>query len=150
MELNATHSNAIAFGREAFKRAMRECILWTNERENSEGRFDPQSVAALDALADEFMDIHADTLADGELYLPEAYRQAGHDFALTCEGHGSGFWDCPEIYGQNNADAMTATCEAIYIETCASDEDDRLDQEYDVDVTCGYYGGAKSLAEAVK
>ena len=146
MELNATHGNAIPVARQWFKDAMHECILWTNEREHSQGRFDPQQIAGLDALADEFMDIHADTLANSELYLPDAYKQAGHDFVLTCEGHGTGFWDRPEIYGQDNADAMTATCEAIYLETYANNDDDDDD---DVWIMCGYRGGAKTLAEAV-
>lgn len=29
--------------------------------------------------------------------------QAGHDFWLTRNGHGTGFWDRPEIYGEENA-----------------------------------------------
>ena len=138
--------NTIAVARQAFKDAMRECIIWTNERENSQGRFDPQQIATLDALADEFMDIYAATLADSELSLRETYKHAGYDFVLMCEGHGAGFWDRPKIYGQDNADAMTATCDAIYLETYASDEGD----ECDVGIACGYRGGVKTLAETVK
>lgn len=29
--------------------------------------------------------------------------QAGYDFWLTRNGHGTGFWDRPEIYGKENA-----------------------------------------------
>ena len=33
---------------------------------------------------------------------------AGHDFFLTRNGHGAGFWDSPEMYGgQENADKLT-------------------------------------------
>jgi hypothetical protein len=33
--------------------------------------------------------------------------QIGHDFWFTRNGHGVGFWDRPEIYGQSDADALT-------------------------------------------
>lgn len=36
-----------------------------------------------------------------------ADERAGHDFWLTRNGHGAGFWDRPEIYGQENADKLT-------------------------------------------
>ena len=34
-------------------------------------------------------------------------EQAGHDFWLTRNGHGAGFWDRPELYGKNYADMFT-------------------------------------------
>ena len=34
-------------------------------------------------------------------------EQAGHDFWLTRNGHGSGFWDRPELYGKKLADELT-------------------------------------------
>ena len=34
-------------------------------------------------------------------------QQIGHDFALTRNGHGAGFWDRPEIYGERCADLLT-------------------------------------------
>lgn len=30
----------------------------------------------------------------------------GHDLWLTRNGHGSGFWDRPEVYGRRNADLL--------------------------------------------
>lgn len=33
--------------------------------------------------------------------------QVGHDFWLTRNGHGAGFWDRPEVYGENNAEKLT-------------------------------------------
>lgn len=33
--------------------------------------------------------------------------QAGHDFWLTRNGHGAGFWDRPKIYGEELADQLT-------------------------------------------
>jgi len=34
-------------------------------------------------------------------------QQAAHDFWLTRQGHGVGFWARPELYGCNNSDALT-------------------------------------------
>lgn len=36
------------------------------------------------------------------------WAQVGHDFWLTRNGHGAGFWDDPDYYGgQDNADALS-------------------------------------------
>ena len=35
-------------------------------------------------------------------------EQIGHDFALTRNGHGVGFWDRPEIYGERCSKLLTA------------------------------------------
>lgn len=34
---------------------------------------------------------------------PKNITQAGHDFWLTRNGHGAGFWDRPELYGNSCA-----------------------------------------------
>ena len=39
------------------------------------------------------------------------YEQAGHDFWLTRNGHGAGFWDRPELYGEDVAAELTRACE---------------------------------------
>ena len=37
-----------------------------------------------------------------------------HDFFLTRNGHGVGFWDRPEMYGgQENVDRLTAICQKM-------------------------------------
>lgn len=33
--------------------------------------------------------------------------QVGHDFWLTRNGHGTGFWDRPEVYGEEQAAKLT-------------------------------------------
>lgn len=38
--------------------------------------------------------------------------QAGHDFWLTRNGHGAGFWDRPEVYGQEQCDRLTDAAHA--------------------------------------
>jgi len=37
----------------------------------------------------------------------ETWEQFGHDFWLTRNGHGAGFWDRPEIYGAQMARLLT-------------------------------------------
>ena len=39
--------------------------------------------------------------------------QLGHDLWLTRNGHGTGFWDRPEIYGEQNALLFTRLAKAM-------------------------------------
>jgi hypothetical protein len=45
----------------------------------------------------------------GDMIPDDLLSQAGHDFWLTRNGHGTGFWDRPEIWG-SNADKLTDLC----------------------------------------
>jgi len=38
---------------------------------------------------------------------------APHDFFLTRNHHGAGFWDKPDVYGQENADKLTEICHSM-------------------------------------
>lgn len=40
-------------------------------------------------------------------------EQLGHDLWLTRNGHGTGFWDRPEIYGEANATLFTRLAKAM-------------------------------------
>ena len=40
-------------------------------------------------------------------------EQIGHDFWLTRNGHGSGFWDRPEVYGDDNAEKLSDIARAF-------------------------------------
>lgn len=40
-------------------------------------------------------------------------EQAGHDFWLTRNGHGTGFWDRPEVYGLTYANMFTDIAESF-------------------------------------
>ena len=40
-------------------------------------------------------------------------EQAGHDFWLTRNHHGTGYWDRPKIYGERYADMFTKYAEAF-------------------------------------
>lgn len=39
--------------------------------------------------------------------------QIGHDLWLTRNGHGAGFWDRPEVYGEENARILTLMARAM-------------------------------------
>jgi hypothetical protein len=39
--------------------------------------------------------------------------QAGHDLWLTRNGHGVGFWDRPEVYGQALSEELTRAAQAM-------------------------------------
>jgi hypothetical protein len=84
---------------EAFFAAYVECALWSSNDESTPAGgepFDqnygpddiaPETLASMRADCDSFADAEAADLAgmnDG---------QAGHDFWLTRNGHGAGFWD---------------------------------------------------------
>jgi|11BtaG_2_1085332.scaffolds.fasta_scaffold00312_30 hypothetical protein len=44
---------------------------------------------------------------------PDNIEQAGHDFWLTRNGHGAGFWDKPEVYGETYAEKFTKIAESF-------------------------------------
>ncbi|MBF0526641.1 MAG: hypothetical protein HQK56_16275 [Deltaproteobacteria bacterium] len=53
---------------------------------------------------------HAQKSSEGNNPTSEVEKlfiQAGHDFFLNRNGHGSGFWDKPEIYGKDLAKALS-------------------------------------------
>ena len=47
-----------------------------------------------------------------DLIPSELETQAGHDFWLTRNHHGAGFWDRPELYGTHLADVLTRASHA--------------------------------------
>jgi hypothetical protein len=52
---------------------------------------------------------------------------AAHDFFLTRNGHGTGFWDKPEHYGEDNIDQLTVICAGMGEVDCYHmDGDDSL------------------------
>jgi hypothetical protein len=83
---------------DTFTLAMLEAALWSSNDESDEGGGEPldknygiediatPSLNALAAEAEEFQRDMSDEIGDQE-------EQAGHDFWLTRNGHGAGFWD---------------------------------------------------------
>lgn len=50
----------------------------------------------------------------GFLLLQNEYaEQAAHDFYFTSRGHGTGFWDKPEVYGRQDAEILTKIAESF-------------------------------------
>jgi hypothetical protein len=76
---------------------------------------DDEAYDACEGLSDAFnerarTDCTAFYEAHGEQFSDDA--QAGHDFWLTRQGHGAGFWDrAPEVYGEH-ATALTDAAHA--------------------------------------
>ena len=81
-----------------------ECAAWADLPEDTENGLDFAPYTEELALADcmRFVGINWEIIKD---CLPE---QVGHDFWLTRNGHGAGFWDRPEIYdGKENAETLS-------------------------------------------
>lgn len=81
--------------RDAFFTQYVNTLLWSETDDNGEpldGAYDtddlaPESVTEMRAECDDFVGANVMDLADIDA------EQAGHDFALTRNGHGAGFWD---------------------------------------------------------
>ena len=52
--------------------------------------------------------------------------QAGHDFWLTRNGHGTGFWDRPEVYGEEKARELSALAETFGVVDLYVGDDGRI------------------------
>lgn len=86
---------------EEFERAYLECALWSStDQSNEQGGdpldqnydasdFDPVALAELLKDCESFREQASALLAESGL----SDEQAGHDFWLTRNGHGAGFWD---------------------------------------------------------
>lgn len=74
-----------------------------DEYENTAGYSD-EFLAICQSDCQKFLAIVGDRLPDNLL------PQAGHDFWLTRNGHGTGFWDRPEVYGDELSEYLTSLC----------------------------------------
>ncbi|AGN51576.1 hypothetical protein VPLG_00137 [Vibrio phage eugene 12A10] len=96
------------------------CMLWADgeQVEQESGfEFDYDSIheSVIDTLKtkyDSFIDT-ALTILPPDLVVD--WEQMGHDFWLTCKGHGSGFWDREELTYNNVGNQLTKVCESIYL-----------------------------------
>ena len=53
-------------------------------------------------------------------------EQAGHDFYLTRNGHGAGFWDRPELYGATVATTLTRESKVYGTQGLDCDDQDNV------------------------
>lgn len=108
-----------------FLKAYIIAALWSSNDESREDGGDPlDDNYSMDDLAPEtlatmaadcavfkykYKSLWADAESpNGEYSIDE---RAGHDYWLTRNGHGAGFWDRPEIYGEKNANSLTEACQ---------------------------------------
>jgi len=100
-----------------------ECALWATYDESNESGGDPldenydlsdlseQCLEQIIQDCESFQEANSDDLLKSELN----DSSAGHDFFLTRNGHGSGFWD--RGLGEVGA-RLTANCEPLNRTTC--------------------------------
>lgn len=83
------------------------CLLWAGTDDNGEPLDTHYNIYNLSAESRSRIvrDCHYFMLvaSTSDIDLSGLEAQAGHDFWLTRNGHGTGFWDRPEIYGEENA-----------------------------------------------
>lgn len=79
--------------------------LWTEE-------LDEYSISDIDekSISDALEDINSFVRKASDIIIPMDYSQIGHDFWLTRNGHGAGFWDRKELEG-GIGDKLTEICE---------------------------------------
>ena len=99
-----------------FEKAFLSALLWSEDDPNRNYEpFDSHYTIhdfSEDALIKISMECHRFKLVAYEyttwsLYNNKIAERAGRDFALTRNGHGTGFWDRPDIYGKEDAKILT-------------------------------------------
>lgn len=83
------------------------CALWSSTDEDGEhldaaysvDDFSPEAVRQSEVDCTEFFDGAAETLYAAWSSRGYEFSRAGHDFWLTRNGHGAGFWDRDELKG---------------------------------------------------
>lgn len=96
-----------------FEVAYIECALWSSTDGDTDTPLDRDyciNDLAPEAREATRRDCEAFYAAHGHRFDDDA--RAGHDFWLNRNGHGSGFWDRPEVYGEHTATLDKAASEA--------------------------------------
>jgi hypothetical protein len=101
---------------DAFTRGYLECAIWTatDDAGNSLDHlgyifddFAPEAIAQAEKECRDFQETNADLLRQFQAITGQDADYCGHDFSLTRNGHGTGFWD--RGAGQVG-DQLTAAC----------------------------------------
>ena len=72
-------------------------------------------------------DVHRFVKTAGAMLKDQNPEQVGHDFWLTRNHHGAGFWDRPSIYGQELADKLTELAQSFgELTAYVGDEDKQI------------------------
>ena len=103
---------------DTFTKTYIEAALWSSHDESDESGGEPMDANyGVEDIAEETIDKMAEDCAkfqrENEADIDGKDSQAGHDFWLTRNGHGVGFWDREEIWGVEGAARLTKACEAF-------------------------------------
>lgn len=100
-----------------FTKAYITTLLWSSTDDDGEYLDTRYSMEDLDSSAiAEIVDECREFFEDNNFYWTSCespsdeyniHELAGHDFALTRNGHGNGFWCRSEVYGKEHADYLT-------------------------------------------
>ena len=99
-----------------------KCAVWSEELQEPSLDFSSETRDRIidDCLA--FLEKAQDLIPN------DKWTQAGHDFWLTRNGHGTGFWDRPEIYGKENIQKLTEISESFgNYDLIVDDETNQID-----------------------
>lgn len=95
-----------------------ECAIWSST--DDEGNpldalgldLDADSLAAMRADCAEFMEANQALLDEATERVGYSWGRAGHDYWLTRNGHGAGYWDRDELAADDLGDRLTEACAA--------------------------------------
>ena len=73
--------------------------------------FSPEAMERASADCDAFL--QAAENAGIPLMQKDYAEQAAYDFYFTSRGHGTGFWDKPEVYGKQDAEILNKIAESF-------------------------------------
>lgn len=109
-----------------------ECALWSSldddglpldDKKYWDYGIEPDSLEKMKAACDEFVRISMSILTERTISDDELI---GHDFWLTRNGHGAGFWDTPERWGgEVEADALSDKARS-FGECCLMPDDEQF------------------------
>ena len=108
-----------------FKKHYMICALWTEEEQMGNLTIFDFSDEALEKVQ---KDVKAFLEKAGDLINEDNAEQAGHDFWLTRNGHGAGFWDRgDEFYGgKKNAEKLSAIARKMGEITIEAGDDNKV------------------------
>lgn len=80
--------------RDGFINAFLECLLWSSTDFEGNPLDDDYGIEDIDEEVLKEIENDCDEFIKGSLHMiGDRMQQAGHDFCLTRNGHGAGFWD---------------------------------------------------------
>lgn len=109
--------NASSGSLRAFMDAYIEAALWSSHDDDGaplgqyDGELSTDTRAAMERDCAAFHEAHSDRFGWGEGQGSD--EQGGHDFWLTRNHHGAGFWDREELWGVDGAKVLTDASHAF-------------------------------------